>query len=101
MEATNKGSKTGKCSTHVEGIAWHTGFLSAIQLELSEYKDSLQFISEYQLTTEPLHMDLLIIKKDKDINIEKNIAEIFRRHNIIEYKSPGSYIPLNEIGQKF
>jgi len=96
MEAKNKGSKPSKYSTEGEGIAWHSGFLSAMKLELSEYKDNLQFICEYQLTTEPLRMDLLIIKKDKDIPIEKNIAAIFRRHNIVEYKSPASYIPVKD-----
>jgi len=96
MEATKKGSKPSKYSTEGEGIAWHSGFLSAMKLELSEYKDNLQFICEYQLTTEPLRMDLLIIKKDKDIPIEKNIAAIFRRHNIVEYKSPASYIPVKD-----
>ena len=96
MEATKKGSKPSKYSRRGGSIAWHPGFLSAIKLELDEYKDNLQFISEYQLTTEPLRMDLLIIKKDKDIPIKKNIAAIFRKHNIVEYKSPGSYVSVRD-----
>jgi hypothetical protein len=32
-----------------------------------------------KLTAEPLQMDVLIIKKEKDIDIKKNIAAIFQR----------------------
>jgi hypothetical protein len=39
--------------------------------------------------TEPLRIDVLIIKNTADIVIKKNIAAIFRRVNIIEYKRPG------------
>ena len=68
--------------------AWHPAFLQAIQLELEDYLDVLTFESEYQLTTEPLKIDVLIIKKKKDVVIEKNIAQIFRQFNVVEYKSP-------------
>ena len=70
--------------------AWHPAFLQAIQLELEDYLDVLTFESEYQLTTEPLKIDVLIIKKKKDVVIEKNIAQIFRQFNVVEYKSPKS-----------
>jgi hypothetical protein len=76
----------------VEDIAWHPAFLEAIQRELAQYKDILQFISEYQLTAEPLRIDVVIIKKLKDIPIMKNIAAIFRIHNLLEYKSPTDYL---------
>jgi hypothetical protein len=35
-----------------------------------------------------LRIDVIIIKKDKDAVIDKNIASIFRGVNIVEYKSP-------------
>jgi len=70
-----------------ERIAWHPAFYEAIQMELEEYGQDLQFISEYALNTEPLRIDVVIIKKHKDIPIEKNIATIFRKVNILEYKS--------------
>ena len=69
-------------------ISWHPAFVQAIQLELEEYLDVLTFETEYQLTTEPLKIDVLIIKKKRDIVIEKNIGRIFRQFNIVEYKSP-------------
>ena len=69
-------------------IAWHPAFVQAITHELEDYLDVLTFESEYQLTTEPLKIDVLIIKKKKDVEIKKNIAQIFRQFNVVEYKSP-------------
>jgi len=69
-------------------ISWHPAFVQAIQLELEEYLDVLTFETEHQLTTEPLKIDVLIIKKKKNVVIEKNIGRIFQQFNIVEYKSP-------------
>jgi hypothetical protein len=66
-------------------------FVQAIKLELEPYRDSLEFIPEYRLTSEPLEIDMVIVKKAPDLVIEKNIARIFRRINILEYKSPDDY----------
>jgi hypothetical protein len=71
-----------------ERIAWHPAFFTAIQQELLEYRDDLSFESEHQLNAEPLKIDVVIIKKRRDVIIKKNIAAIFRMYNIIEYKSP-------------
>jgi len=67
-------------------IAWHPAFIEAIQLELEDYGDFLEFHPEYQLTSEPLRVDCLVIKKPPDIVIKKNIAAIFRDVNLLEYK---------------
>ena len=37
-----------------ERIEWHPAFFEAIKMELEEYGDKLSFISEYQLTAQPL-----------------------------------------------
>ena len=75
-----------------EHIAWHPAFVEAIQAELEEYRDVLEFCAELPLTTEPLRIDVLIVKKRADVVIKKNIARIFREYNIIEYKSPDDTI---------
>ena len=80
-----------------ERIAWHPAFYEAIQMELEEYGQDLQFISEYPLNTEPLRIDVVIIKKHKDIPIEKNIATIFRKVNILEYKSPEDNVVVDDL----
>jgi len=79
-----------------EGIPWHTAFFEAIQMELDEYSQDLQFIPEFQLNTQPLKIDVVIIKKSRDIAIEKNIASIFRKENIAEYKSPEDYVSIDD-----
>jgi hypothetical protein len=74
--------------------SWHPAFVQAIQQELEEYLDVLTFESEYQLTTEPLRIDVLIVKKKKDVVIKKNIGQIFRGFNIIEYKRPDDHVTI-------
>ena len=73
-------------------IAWHPAFVEALQLELEAYQDYLEFYTEYQLSSEPLRIDCLVIKKSSDLVIKKNIASIFREVNLLEYKSPDDYI---------
>jgi len=65
-------------------------------MELDEYSQDLQFISEHPLNTEPLRIDVVIIKKSRDIVIKKNLASIFRKENIVEYKSPDDYLSVND-----
>ncbi|MCL2385967.1 MAG: hypothetical protein FWC89_00305 [Defluviitaleaceae bacterium] len=68
-------------------IYWHSAHHEALQLELYEYEDVLEFKKEHELSKEALRMDTLVIKKIKDVQISKNIGKIFRGHNIVEYKS--------------
>jgi hypothetical protein len=50
---------------------------------------------------EPLEIDVLVIKKLKDIVINKNIAAIFKTHNITEYKSPDSYVSIHDFNKVY
>jgi len=68
-------------------IYWHEAFQEALQLELHQYKDSLEFDNNYRLSEEALQMDVVVIKKDKAVKIDKNIGRIFKGSNIFEYKS--------------
>jgi len=77
-------------------IQWHPAFFEAIQLELDEYRHSLQFIYDYQLTSGPQRIDVVIIKKTADVPIRKNIAAIFRKVNLVEYKSPDNNISVKD-----
>ena len=69
-------------------IQWHPGFVVAINLELAENRDDLIYEKEYNLNTKPLEIDLLVIKKDKDVQIANEIGRMFKGHNILEYRSP-------------
>lgn len=77
-------------------IKWHPAFEAAIQLEFKEYKNHLEFLVEHQLTDEPLRIDVVIIKKLKDIKIDKKIGKILEKYNIFEYKSPKDYISIDD-----
>ena len=59
-------------------IPWHAAFVEALQMELEAYQDILEFHPEYQLTSEPLRIDCVVIKKTKNAVLEKNIAKIFK-----------------------
>lgn len=39
---------------------------------------------------------MLIIKKDKNRPVKKNIGRIFRKHNILEYKGPGDSLSVDD-----
>lgn len=69
-------------------IQWHPGFVAAINLELAENRGDLIYEKEYNLNTKPLEIDLLVIKKDKDVQIANEIGRMFKGHNILEYRSP-------------
>jgi len=77
-------------------IPWHPAFVEALQMELEDYRDVLEFLPEYQLTSEPLRIDCVVVKKTKNAVIRKNIAAIFREWNLLEYKSPGSYVSVGD-----
>jgi len=78
--------------SETSGISWHPAFIEALQMELDAYRDILEFYPECQLTSEPLRIDCVIIKKKKTVAIGKNIAAMFRTWNLLEYKSPDDYV---------
>ena len=80
-------------------VQWHPGFVAAMNLELAKNRDDLIFVKEYNLNTKPLEIDLLVIKKDTDASIENEIGEIFKGHNILEYKSPQDHLDIDKIGR--
>ena len=77
-------------------LQWHPAFQAALQIELMEAGDCLQFQREYNLTEKPFQIDTLIIKKEPGRRIKKSIGRIFRQYNIVEYKSPEDYISIND-----
>lgn len=65
-------------------IQWHPVFVSAMNLEFLENREDLVFEREYNLNTKPLEIDLLIIKKEKEVSIRNEIGHFFRKYNILE-----------------
>ena len=77
-------------------LQWHPAFYAGIQIEFEAEVDKLTFIREYPLATKPILIDVLIIKKNTEDKIKKNIGRIFRKHNIVEYKSPRDYLSIDD-----
>jgi hypothetical protein len=68
-------------------IYWHESFFEGLKLVLYPYKDVLTFENEHQLSKEALKIDVLVVKKEKGVIIEKDIGRIFKGHNLFEFKS--------------
>ena len=79
-----------------EKIQWHQGFFGGIEWELREYRADLTFDKEHELSKKALKIDLLIIRKDSDVEIKVPIGRIFRKYNIIEYKSPDDGLTIDD-----
>lgn len=77
-------------------LQWHPAFSAALRITLQDEMKYLEMHEEYLLGKKPLQMDILLIKKIKNISIRKSIGRIFREHNIIEYKSPDDYLSIND-----
>ena len=87
MEQTNKETGT---------IYWHPAFYAGIQIELLDDADNLEFESEHLLSKKPMQIDILIIKKESDRPVKKNIGRFFRKRNIVEYKSPDDSLSVDD-----
>lgn len=77
-------------------LQWHAAFFASIQIELAEEAQYLTFENEHMLSSKPMQVDVLIIKKERERRIKKNIGRIFRTHNIVEYKSPDDYLSIDD-----
>jgi len=80
----------------IAGIGWHPGFYSAAELEFLSNKSDLEFQREYNLSKEPIRMDLLVIKKLSDVCIENEVGHLFKKYNVIEYKSPEDSLTIDD-----
>ena len=76
-------------------VQWHPGFVTGIELDFDKHREGVTHEKEYNLNTKPLAIDVLIRKKE-GVRIEDNeIGRIFRRYNIVEYKSPDDHMDID------
>ena len=52
-------------------IQRHPGFVAAMNLEFAENRNDLIFEPEYNLNTKPLEIDLLVIKKQASVSLDR------------------------------
>ena len=69
-------------------IDWHSGFAGGLALSFRKYRDDIEIEREHPLSNEPLRIDFMVIKKDRDFVIDNSVGRTFRKYNIIEYKNP-------------
>lgn len=77
-------------------IQWHPGFYGAAELEFLSNKGDLEFQREFNLSKEPIRMDLLIIKKLANVRIENELGHIFKKYNVAEFKSPDDALSIDD-----
>ena len=82
-------------------LQWHPAFFAGLQIEFQEEAGRFVFENEHHLGTKPKQIDVLVIKKEKDYQVQKNIGRIFRKYNIIEYKSPSDSLGVNDFYQTY
>ena len=77
-------------------INWHLGFQGGIDLELHPWKHSLVFEPEKELSKESLWLDLVVTKKDPELEMDHPIGRLMRQYSIFEYKSPEDSVSIND-----
>lgn len=77
-------------------VQWHPAFFAGIQIEFGQEAKYLTFEPEHLLGKKPLGIDVLI-KKENNRPLKKNIGRIFKKYNIIEYKGPGDYLSVDSL----
>ena len=75
---------------------WHPGYEGGIEFRLRKYKNLLTYHHEHPLSKKPIVVDTLVIEKKDDIVIDEDIATMFLRHNIFEYKNPTDALSIDE-----
>lgn len=78
-------------------IDWHSGYYGAFALEFMENDADLVYETEHQLNHDPIRVDLLVVKKTREVQIANELGKVFRGHNILEYKSEGDAISIDTV----
>lgn len=77
-------------------VQWHPAFGAVLRIELGDELGKVQIEEEHLLSSKPMQVDFLVVKVDKKQKIHKNIGKLFRKYNIIEYKSPEESLSIND-----
>ena len=56
-------------------LQWHAAFFAGIQIELEEEAEYLIFENEHMLSTKPMQVDVLIIKKNSEKQAHRRTAD--------------------------
>ena len=90
-----KTNKTASRKQKRPRVNWHEAASCALQIELRDYSDLLEYLPEYILGKNSYRIDLLVIKKLTGQPIPKSIAHIFKIFNLFEIKGLGSSVSID------
>lgn len=82
-------------TTTLERKQWHGPYFGSMRLELKENGEGCEYDGEYILNTKALQIDMLARTKGEITWVLDEITQGFRRHNIIEFKSPDDALDLD------
>lgn len=57
----------------------------------------MTYETEHQLNHEPLRIDLLVVKKNREVRIANELGAVFRGYNIMEYKSEEDSLSIDTV----
>lgn len=78
-------------------IQWHPAFYAATELEFREDSHKLQFTYEYNLSKQPIRIDMLIVKRKDNELLNNEIGHIMRTYNIVEYKGSADRLTIDTL----
>jgi hypothetical protein len=89
-------------SERKERTPYHGAALGVFSCLFHNYRQNgdVAILDEHRLSKEPLRIDIVVIKKNRGIELEPVWAKIFREHNLVEYKSPVDKAPTFEVFSK-
>ncbi len=76
---------------------WHPVFVTALKEALSDAgPGEIEIQAEVALSSKPLDVDVIVVKKKATARLRHPVADIFRQYNLFEYKSPRDYLEPND-----
>ena len=59
---------------NISNVDWNSGFYGAIGLEFIENDDDITLVDEHRLNHQPIRIDLLVVKKNREIQIANELG---------------------------
>ena len=73
---------------------WHSWFYSLLMIKMYKYFPAVSVEREVLLGAQPPRADFIVLKESQKIDLELGVFRIFRKHNILEFKSPDEFIKM-------
>ena len=94
-ERNTEENATSSNATELDRKQWHGPYFGSMRLELKSSKEDCEYRDEYPLNKKALQIDMLAIARRKLAWVLDEITANFRKHNIIEFKSPDDDLNLD------